>query len=78
MPPTGAATESIISTRVGGQIFVAQQGSGPSLVWVAGLGDDHTGWAAQIKEFAAEYTCVSFDRRPVCLDRSASGPSRRR
>lgn len=74
MPPNGDARTAVISTRAGGQVFVAQQGSGHPLVWVAGLGDDHTGWAAQVEEFAAEYTCVSFDNRGIGQSTVLPGP----
>jgi hypothetical protein len=41
-----AALLKTIPTRAGGEVTVSVRGSGPPLVWVAGLGDDHTSFDA--------------------------------
>lgn len=63
-----------VTTRAGGEIFVNVQGSGPPIVWVAGLGDDHEGWAAQVADFADTHTCVTFDNRGVGRSTVLPGP----
>ena len=70
------SSESVdyVTTRAGGQIFVNVHGSGPPIVWVAGLGDDHEGWAAQVADFADTHTCVTFDNRGVGRSTVLPGP----
>lgn len=72
--PPSNRTESVVNTRAGGQVFVAVEGSGPPIVWVAGLGDDHSGWATQVEEFSREYTCVTFDNRGIGRSTVLPGP----
>ena len=66
--------DSFITSRAGGEIFVQRRGHGAPLVWVGGLGDDHTGWAAQVEQFANDYTCVTFDNRGVGRSTVLPGP----
>jgi len=71
-----SSTESgeYVTTRAGGRVFVKVVGAGPPIVWVAGLGDDHEGWAAQVADFSADYTCVTFDNRGVGRSTVLPGP----
>lgn len=55
-------------------MFVSVTGSGPPLLWVAGLGDDHSSWATQIPRFTTEYTCIVFDNRGCGLSSTPPGP----
>lgn len=64
-----------VTIRDGEQkLFVSVAGSGPPLLWVAGLGDDHSSWASQIPRFATEYTCIVFDNRGCGLSSTPPGP----
>jgi 3-oxoadipate enol-lactonase len=63
-----------VPTRAGGEIHVSVRGSGPPLVWVAGLGDDHTSFDAQVEKFADDYTCVAFDNRGTGSSTALPGP----
>ena len=64
----------VVRTRAGGDVHVHVRGSGPAIVWVAGLGDDHAGWATQVNDFAADFTCVTFDNRGVGGSTVLPGP----
>jgi pimeloyl-ACP methyl ester carboxylesterase len=64
----------VVRTRAGGDVQVHVRGSGPAIVWVAGLGDDHAGWATQVNDFADDFTCVSFDNRGVGGSTVLPGP----
>lgn len=55
-------------------LFVSVTGSGPPLLWVAGLGDDHSSWASQIPRFATDHTCIVFDNRGCGLSGTPDGP----
>ena len=55
-------------------LFVSVTGSGPPLLWVAGLGDDHSSWASQIPRFANDYTCIVFDNRGCGQSSTPPGP----
>jgi len=55
-------------------LFVSVTGSGPPLLWVAGLGDDHTSWSAQIQRFEHEFTCIAFDNRGCAQSDTPPGP----
>ena len=63
-----------VPTRAGGEIYVSVRGSGPPLVWVAGLGDDHTSFDAQVDKFADHYTCVAYDNRGTGQSTALPGP----
>jgi pimeloyl-ACP methyl ester carboxylesterase len=63
-----------VSTRAGGEVYVSVRGSGPPLVWVAGLGDDHTSFDAHVDTFADRYTCVAFDNRGTGQSTTLPGP----
>jgi 3-oxoadipate enol-lactonase len=55
-------------------LYVSVAGSGPPLLWVAGLGDDHSSWSTQIPRFSNEYTCIVFDNRGCGLSSTPPGP----
>jgi 3-oxoadipate enol-lactonase len=55
-------------------LFVSISGSGPPLLWVAGLGDDHTSWSSQIPHFERDFTCVAFDNRGCGQSDTPDGP----
>jgi pimeloyl-ACP methyl ester carboxylesterase len=63
-----------VPTRAGGAINVSVRGSGPPLVWVAGLGDDHTSFDAQVDKFADQFTCIAYDNRGTGLSTTLPGP----
>jgi 3-oxoadipate enol-lactonase len=69
-----AALMRKVPTRAGGEINVTVRGSGPPLIWVAGLGDDHTSFDAQVDKFADQYTCVAYDNRGTGLSTILPGP----
>jgi pimeloyl-ACP methyl ester carboxylesterase len=51
-----------IETR-GARIWVHQQGDGPAVLLVGGLGDPADSWAAQIDAFSDRYRVVAPDNR---------------
>ena len=55
-------------------LYVSVTGSGPPLLWVAGLGDDHNSWSAQIRRFEDEFTCIAFDNRGCGQSDTPPGP----
>ena len=52
-------------TKVNGlEMYYELEGSGPPVVLIAGLSQDHLGWAFQVPALvAAGYQCLSFDNR---------------
>ena len=66
-------TSTIRTAR--GEFLVDQTGdpAGPALVFVAGLGDDHTSWSDVVGEFH-EYRCVTFDNRGIGGSVTSAGP----
>lgn len=64
---------TILTTR--GTFLVEETGtpSGPPLVFVAGLGDDHTSWSDVIGAFHG-YRCVTFDNRGIGGSVTSPGP----
>jgi 3-oxoadipate enol-lactonase len=71
---TDASLLKNVPTRAGGEVNVSVRGSGPPLVWVAGLGDDHTSFDAQVDKFADQYTCVAYDNRGTGRSTTLAGP----
>ena len=63
-----------VTTRAGGEVHVSVRGDGPPLVWMAGLGDDHTSFDAQVDKFADSFTCVAFDNRGTGQSTTLPGP----
>jgi pimeloyl-ACP methyl ester carboxylesterase len=47
------------------QIFYAESGKGPPILWLQGLGAEHTAWSAQLARFGAQYRCIAPDSRDV-------------
>jgi len=46
-------------------MYYQMHGEGETLVFIAGLGGDHTGWQLQLPEFSSKYQCLVFDNRGV-------------
>ena len=46
----------------------------PSIVLVAGLGDDHASWSEIVSALGRSYRCVSFDNRGIGLSPITPGP----
>ena len=63
-----------VPTRAGGEINVSVRGSGPPLVWVAGLGDDHTSFDAHVDKFSDQFTCIAYDNRGTGQSTTLPGP----
>lgn len=59
-----------------GSFYVQRRGPqrGPTLVFVAGLGDDHTSWSGVIERLEDSYDCVSFDNRGIGSSVVSEGP----
>jgi len=64
----------IAVTDDGLNLFVSVSGSGPPLLWVAGLGDDHASWSGQIPHFEEDFTCIAFDNRGCGQSDTPPGP----
>jgi pimeloyl-ACP methyl ester carboxylesterase len=47
----------------GASLLVARTGDGPAIVFVAGLGDDHTLFDPLIERLSDGFACVAFDNR---------------
>ena len=45
------------------KIFYEREGSGPPLVFIAGLGADHHFWSPLLEQLRGRYDCVVFDNR---------------
>jgi pimeloyl-ACP methyl ester carboxylesterase len=63
-----------VPTRAGGAINTSVRGSGPPLVWVAGLGDDHTSFDAHVEKFSDQFTCIAYDNRGTGQSTTLPGP----
>lgn len=46
-------------------IFYSESGSGAPILWLQGLGAEHTAWSAQVARFGATYRCIAPDNRDV-------------
>ena len=59
-----------------GPFMVAEAGpaDAPTMVFVAGLGDDHTSWDAVVPLLSARFRCVSFDNRGIGGSPVTQGP----
>ena len=59
-----------------GSFFVEQTGprDAPTIMFVAGLGDDHESWGAPIQYLRDRYRCVTFDNRGIGLSVVSEGP----
>jgi pimeloyl-ACP methyl ester carboxylesterase len=47
------------------EIFYAESGRGPPILWLQGLGAEHTAWSAQLARFGVQYRCIAPDSRDV-------------
>jgi 3-oxoadipate enol-lactonase len=47
----------------GTEIFFEERGEGDPVLWLQGLGADHTAWSAQLARFGARYRCLAPDNR---------------
>ena len=59
-----------------GNFFVEQRGPahGVPLVFVAGLGDDHTSWTAPVDVLSQSFRCITFDNRGIGRSVVTPGP----
>ena len=55
-------------------LLVEVTGAGAPVVWVAGLGDDHTSWSGPIQRLEDAFTCIAFDNRGCGGSDTPSGP----
>lgn len=60
---------STVTSADGTTIAYQQTGSGPALIVVSNVAEDHTGVAGLVEALAADFTVISYDRR----GRGASG-----
>lgn len=61
-------------TSGGAELAWEMQGAGKPIVFVAGLGDDRTSWAAQVPEFARDHCVLAFDNRGIGESSAPPGP----
>jgi 3-oxoadipate enol-lactonase len=47
----------------GTELFYEERGAGPPVLWLQGLGADHTAWSAQLIAFSRGYHCLAPDNR---------------
>jgi pimeloyl-ACP methyl ester carboxylesterase len=71
---SAAAESGSIRTSAGVEIAYEIHGAGPPMVFVAGLGDDRSSWAAQVAEFARDHRVVIFDNRGIGQSSTPPGP----
>lgn len=71
---SGPTDSGTIRTSAGVDIVYESHGAGPPMVFVAGLGDDRTSWAAQVAAFARDHRVVAFDNRGVGQSATPPGP----
>jgi 3-oxoadipate enol-lactonase len=59
-----------------GDFFVEQRGPGHGvpLVFVAGLGDDHSSWADPVDVLSESFRCITFDNRGIGRSVVTPGP----
>jgi pimeloyl-ACP methyl ester carboxylesterase len=62
------------TTSGGAELAWEMQGAGKPIVFVAGLGDDRTSWAAQLPEFARDHLVLAFDNRGIGESSAPPGP----
>lgn len=55
----------------GVDLFYADDGQGPPIVWLQGLGADHVAWTAQVFAFQAQFRCLRPDTRATGQTRDA-------
>jgi pimeloyl-ACP methyl ester carboxylesterase len=59
-----------------GEFFVEQRGPGQGvpLMFVAGLGDDHSSWADPVDVLSQSFRCITFDNRGIGRSVVTPGP----
>ena len=55
-------------------MYYVDSGTGPPLLWIQGLGAEHTAWSAQLARFGASYRCIAPDSRDVGRSARATAP----
>ncbi len=61
--------------RVNGlDIYYVDSGAGPPVLWIQGLGAEHTAWSAQLARFGTEFRCIAPDSRDVGRSARAAAP----
>jgi len=61
--------------RVNGiDMYYVDAGHGPPILWIQGLGAEHTAWSAQLARFGAEFRCIAPDSRDVGRSSRATAP----
>lgn len=71
-PAEGEETMSTLTSADGTTIAYEQTGSGPAIIIVSNVAEDHTSVAGLVTALAKDFTVISFDRR----GRGASGDPR--
>ncbi len=56
------------------ELFYQQAGSGAPVLFISGMGSDHTMWGYQVRAFKGSYRCVCFDNRDVGRSSQAAAP----
>lgn len=46
-------------------VFYVESGQGRPILWLQGLGAEHSAWSAQVARFGTEYRCIAPDNRDV-------------
>jgi 3-oxoadipate enol-lactonase len=60
----------------GRTIHFEEDGDGPSLVFISGLGGDHRAFSVPARQFRSRYRCITFDNRDVGQSYRAQGEYR--
>jgi pimeloyl-ACP methyl ester carboxylesterase len=55
-------------------LFYTDMGQGSPILWLQGLGAEHTAWSAQLARFAPEHRCIAPDNRDVGRSARATAP----
>jgi len=55
-------------------IYYIESGTGAPVLWIQGLGAEHTAWSAQLARFSAAYRCIAPDSRDVGRSARAAAP----
>lgn len=55
-------------------LYYEEQGSGPALLLIAGLGSNRNAWATVVPELATRFRCITFDNRGTGRSEVPVGP----
>ena len=55
-------------------IFYVDSGAGRPILWLQGLGAEHSAWSAQLARFSSAYRCIAPDSRDVGRSARAAAP----